>query len=653
MGDFIQVQRRGRRKQHCKSVGDKEPALTPREKAKAYRQIVRTFKTEKCPEGWGGTYPFCSAGKKCMYAHTEAELRRDPLKEQGILRYARGLCAARSKTGDCPKGKNCPFSHNDCETMYHPRTFKTKGCKHGSKCERGIYCAFKHDDDILTPALRQQLFFKSDLNDESSSQQPSEPDNPENNPFAPFVHPIEGSIEDEVEHLTSQIDMMHKSLQEHNDEEKTNDSKVNPSKEKLIVHEEDDAQRSMESPSTPPLTPSLASAVSSPSRLTNGHPHTDVISPFSDSLPNAVVNRVIQESSAVDDERRTPSSPSYSEQYQLQYQRTGTDAISLLKSVPVVLQLLGRRSKLDGASSEALLELLVTARESQMCVDVEGNSALHHAAWHGVLKLVPILANSAQINRQNASGKTPVMLAVERENPAMLETLLQYGADLNVGEGALLAAIKANSLQCAFLLARSPAVDLSLFDENGNSALAVASERGFEDLVRELSRHTTMLHLRNKNGETPLAMAAKNGNVPVMIALLQARAKVDVFDNAGRSILMLAIANANPQCVLYILQYLNLDVHTRDQMGNTPLSLARSRGEAFRDIEKLLVEKGAVVDFSSTRGGPPLAAVGMPGFGQSTFNFVQGRNDQRNAQLPRADSSSSSGAGSAFGPWFG
>ncbi len=151
MSDFIQVSRKKGRPRRNKNT-----VLAKDELIQHYIKMISSYKVERCSDAIGRSSPFCNQGKLCFYAHGESELRRNPLRPGGGLSYSRAMCPRRDL---CADGRECRFAHNDSETMYHPNIYKTKSCSHGEQCERRLYCAFRHDEDILSMDLRRSLFF--------------------------------------------------------------------------------------------------------------------------------------------------------------------------------------------------------------------------------------------------------------------------------------------------------------------------------------------------------------------------------------------------------------------------------------------------------------------------------------------------------------
>lgn len=76
----------------------------------------------------------------CPYAHIgETAVRRDPR----AFNYYATMCPEISAGNICPRGSSCQYSHSVFESWLHPQRYKTKMCRQGSKCSRGL-CFFAH-----------------------------------------------------------------------------------------------------------------------------------------------------------------------------------------------------------------------------------------------------------------------------------------------------------------------------------------------------------------------------------------------------------------------------------------------------------------------------------------------------------------------------
>ena len=68
--------------------------------------------------------------------------------------------------------------------------------------------------------------------------------------------------------------------------------------------------------------------------------------------------------------------------------------------------------------------------------DGVGDSPLHHAVNLGQKDAAVLLIHAkAAINAQNELGQTPLMLAIQKKDRALIAQLVQAGADVNIKDG--------------------------------------------------------------------------------------------------------------------------------------------------------------------------------------------------------------------------
>lgn len=113
----------------------------------------------------------CPYGDECKFRHVGEgaclvqEKDLSPEQQKLLQRKRKGKCFVYKKKGECPKGENCPFSHDfepdsnvtDKESMKCKSiptdqkdciNWKTKG-----KCRKGEKCPYKHDPELQKRAL--------------------------------------------------------------------------------------------------------------------------------------------------------------------------------------------------------------------------------------------------------------------------------------------------------------------------------------------------------------------------------------------------------------------------------------------------------------------------------------------------------------------
>ena len=92
-------------------------------------------------------------------------------------------------------------------------------------------------------------------------------------------------------------------------------------------------------------------------------------------------------------------------------------------------------------------------------------------------------------------------------------------------------------------------------DDNGNTALMIASMKGYGDIVQFLlSEEGADPNLPDNNGRTALMWASEYGRTEIVRALLEGRASPDIQDNDRQTALMLASREGHTETVRALLE---------------------------------------------------------------------------------------------------
>jgi len=269
----------------------------------------------------------------------------------------------------------------------------------------------------------------------------------------------------------------------------------------------------------------------------------------------------------------------------------------------------------------------------KMLAQVEA-ARLHQVAADGKIEHVKLLiSEGADVNARDQQGWTPALAALYGGELAVIDLLVEKGADTNTPH---LAAYTGDLRGIKRLLEKDTRVD-SL---EGLTLLHAAAAGGHTDVVEFLiaegfeatatteDYETTPLHLaalsghkeaaellidkgadlnqENSNGATPLHVAAGNGHRPIAELLIEAGAEVNAQKNNkwGETPLHYATwAGHNDVARLLIARGAN--VNARDNEQSTPLHFAANRGH--KDVLELLMAKGADVSAKNQRGESPLS----------------------------------------------
>jgi hypothetical protein len=164
-------------------------------------------------------------------------------------------------------------------------------------------------------------------------------------------------------------------------------------------------------------------------------------------------------------------------------------------------------------------------------------------------------------------------------------------------------------------LASRPDLAKSRDDENGDTPLHRAADRGNVGIAKVLLKYGASIEARQFTGETPLISACQSGRVQVVQLLLTAGANV----NAGNVSQMTALhliggnlvggtdppdATANDAKIAELLLMNHADIEARDRFGMTPLQRAAWNGRI--GVVQVLLMHGAEINVKDNKGRTPL-----------------------------------------------
>ena len=266
-------------------------------------------------------------------------------------------------------------------------------------------------------------------------------------------------------------------------------------------------------------------------------------------------------------------------------------ALLIGEAIGVLAQSPHTASPFDAVSNSSQAEFatyLATGGDAN-ARDASG-SLLEHASSSSQPAIVELLLEHGA--DANADSGEPLSLAVQKGNLEVTHALLAHGADPNsVGSGhpPLVEAAASDLRDIAEALLEAKA-NPDAADALGRTALTAASERDYTEVVALLLKFHANPNLSDASGETPLIWASGFGYPSLVQELLQAHADANGKDRIGNTPLMSACVFGHERIVALLVDA-GADVNAQNQIGNMPILIAASEGSP--DIAALLMAKGA------------------------------------------------------------
>jgi len=255
-----------------------------------------------------------------------------------------------------------------------------------------------------------------------------------------------------------------------------------------------------------------------------------------------------------------------------------------------------------------------------------GMTPLLYATRHGYTAIVELLLDSgADIHLTDANNISALLMAVENNSMASARLLIERGSDINsqdwYGRSPLWEAVNVrnlyihNDLFDNYVNNRDEILDLikTIIAEGAN--LDVRTKES-PPIRHDLLSITGTLEWVDFTGQTPFIRAARAGDLATMKLLLENGADPHIETYAGTNALMAAAGinwvvsqtwTEGPEQLLQAVELcyeLGMDVNHTNSMGLAAMHGAANRGS--NDIIRFLVEKGARLDIMDNENRSPL-----------------------------------------------
>ena len=247
--------------------------------------------------------------------------------------------------------------------------------------------------------------------------------------------------------------------------------------------------------------------------------------------------------------------------------------------------------------------------------DSSGESCLHIAIRNNTKKEIVqyLLEKSNLINAMNMTGDTPLHIAVGIDNEVLGSLLIEKDANIfylnDKGFSPLTLAIELGGKRTEWFFNKKA---LTAKDENGNTALHIASQKGYARVIKDMVNNGSDINAINNNSETPLFSALKGDSYHVIKVLLTFAenqmmyiSKRDFLGNSPLHICVKEKAYNSAKLLLSIANGNTIFVNLANQAGSTALHEASSFGDVT--MIKLLLAYNADINVQDNSGKSPLS----------------------------------------------
>uniref|UniRef100_A0A8D2L6I5 Ankyrin 2 n=1 Tax=Varanus komodoensis TaxID=61221 RepID=A0A8D2L6I5_VARKO len=241
----------------------------------------------------------------------------------------------------------------------------------------------------------------------------------------------------------------------------------------------------------------------------------------------------------------------------------------------------------------------------------DSNASFLRAARAGNLdKVVEYLKGGIDINTCNQNGLNALHLAAKEGHVGLVQELLERGSAVDSatkkGNTALHIASLAGQAEVVKVLVKEGA-NINAQSQNGFTPLYMAAQENHIEVVKYLLENGANQSTATEDGFTPLAVALQQGHNQAVAILLENDTKGKVRlpalhiaarkdDTKSAALLLQNDHNADVQSKVKVLRCY--------QNGFTPLHIAAHYGNV--NVATLLLNRGAVVDFTARNGITPL-----------------------------------------------
>ncbi|KAH0537751.1 hypothetical protein FGG08_005499 [Glutinoglossum americanum] len=265
---------------------------------------------------------------------------------------------------------------------------------------------------------------------------------------------------------------------------------------------------------------------------------------------------------------------------------------------------------LEEFSAAAVEVIRARFMKAQEPTDTQGWTQLHHAASQGrefnLEESLKVLNNLANLERKDASDRTPLHLAAYYGHDSAVKALLDKGANRDSrnlsGQTPLYNAASRGYGPIVEALIDGGA-DKEARDNEGKTPLYAAARYGHGAVTRLLAGRGANKEARANGDWTPLHAAAWYGHEAVVGLLIEGGADRGATSGNGKTPLHAAVQNGHEAVTLLLLN-VGAHIEAKTDSGDTPLHVAAYHG--LDAVARVLVDRRANREATNNEGKTPL-----------------------------------------------